>query len=224
MRTYPLLILSGLLFCSCSLDFSSTRVEGNGEPGSEERALTGFDEIDSTGSMDLKIVQSAEFRVVVRGDSNLLAYMEISVKGNRLDLAPRDGYSPDPMPSVEIHMPNCKLLERTGSGDTEMKGLKVARLELDLTGSGDLSAEGAVEDVALDMTGSGDVNLDQLVADRMEVDLTGSGTARVRVEDKLSGSITGSGKIYLSGDASEDVDTTGSGRVIRVEPGSGGDK
>ena len=223
MRTYPLLILSGLLFCSCSAHFSSTRVEGNGEQSSEERALTGFDEIDCTGSMELTVVQSAEFQVTIRGDSNLLAYMETAVKGNRLDLTPREGYSPDPMPSVEIHMPNCKLLERTGSGDTEMKGLNVARLELDLTGSGDLSAEGAVEDVALDLTGSGDVNLAQLLANRMEVDLTGSCTARVRVEGKLSGDITGSGEIFLIGNPSVAVDTTGSGRVVCVEPEDVGD-
>jgi hypothetical protein len=54
------------------------------------------------------------------------------------------------------------------------------------------------------------------------VDLIGSGTPRGRVEGKLSGSITGSGKVHLSGDAREAVDITGSGRVIRVETGSGG--
>ncbi|MAG62722.1 hypothetical protein CMO84_04290 [Candidatus Woesearchaeota archaeon] len=222
MRTRFLLLLPTLLLSACSVYFSSTRVEGNGQATSEQRDLRGFDEIDCTGSMDLTVVQSAEFQVVIRGESNLLEYIEASVRGNSLDLAPRDGYSPDPMPSVEIHMPVCKLLDRTGSGDTEMKGLNAKKLELDLTGSGDLSAEGAVEDVALDRTGSGDVNLEGLVADSMEVDLIGSGTTRVRVEGKLSGSITGSGKVHLSGDAREAVDITGSGRVIRVETGSGG--
>lgn len=223
MRTPFLLLLPTLLLSACSVYFSSTRVEGNGQAASEVRDLRGFDEIDCTGSMELTVVQSAEFQVTIRGDSNLLEYVEASVRGNRLDLAPREGYSPDPMPSVEIHMPICKLLDRTGSGDTEMKGLNAKKLELDLTGSGDLSAEGAVEDVALDLTGSGDVNLDQLVADRMEVDLTGSGTARVRVKDKLSGGITGSGEIFLIGNPSVAVDTTGSGRVVRVEAEDVGD-
>jgi hypothetical protein len=223
MRTRFLLLLPALLLSACSVYFSSTTVEGNGQATSEERDLRGFDEIDCTGSMDLTLVQSAEFRVVIRGDSNLLAYMEASVKGNRLDLAPRKGCSPHPMPSVEIHMPSCKLLDRTGSGNTEMKGLNAKQMKLDLTGSGNLSAEGTVEEVALEMTGSGDVNLAQLLANRMEVDLTGSCTARVRVEGKLSGDITGSGEIFLIGNPSVAVDTTGSGRVVRVETEDVGD-
>ena len=223
MRTRFLLLLPALLLSACSVYFGSTRVEGNGQAASEVRNLDGFDEIDCTGSMDLTVVQSTEFQVVVRGDSNLLEYIEASVRGNSLDLVPREGYSPDPMPSVEIHMPVCKVLDRTGSGGTEMKGLNAKKLELDLTGSGDLSAEGAVEDVALDLTGSGDVNMEELVADRVEVDLTGSGTARMNVEDKLSGSITGSGEIFLIGNPSVAVDTTGSGGVVRVEHKDVGD-
>ena len=184
MRTRFLLLLPALLLSACSVYFGSTRVEGNGQAASEVRNLDGFDEIDCTGSMDLTVVQSTEFQVVVRGDSNLLEYIEASVRGNSLDLVPREGYSPDPMPSVEIHMPVCKVLDRTGSGGTEMKGLNAKKLELDLTGSG---------------------------------------TARMNVEDKLSGSITGSGKIFLIGDPSVAVDTTGSGGVVRVEHKDVGD-
>ena len=224
MRTRLLLLLPTLLLSACTVNINSaTTVEGDGQATSEERDLRGFDEIACTGSMNLTVVKSAEFQVVIRGDSNLLAYMDASVEGNRLDLVPREGYSLHPMPSVEIHMPSCKLLERTGSGDTEMKGLNAKQLKLDLTGSGDLSAEGTVEEVALEMTGSGNVNLAQLLANRMEVDLTGSGTARVRVEGKLSGDITGSGEIFLIGNPSVAVDTTGSGRVVRVETEGEGD-
>ncbi len=218
MRASYLLLASSLFFSSCSIGFNSLRVDGNGDEVIESRELVDFYEVACSGSMDLTVVQGEEFKVTVYGDSNLMDYVETSVRGNRLILSTKDGYSPSPMPSIEVQMPLCTRVERVGSGATALFGLDGGRLSLSLTGSGDLTAEGEMSEVDLSMTGSGNVDLLALRAASMTVNKFGSGEASVSVVEQLHCDGAGSGDVVLAGDPKLSFDFAGSGSLVRISP------
>jgi hypothetical protein len=194
---------------------SSPTIGGSGHIVSETRNVSGFSSVVLTGSGRVVIDQGGTESVTVTGDDNLLNNVVTEVQGSTLMLGQKSGVSLSPSKDIVYKVTLKKLdsLDNSGSGAVEAKGLQSARMKIHITGSGEVSAEGAADDLDIHITGSGQFRGDGLKSKRTSVDISGSGGAAVASSETLDATITGSGSIEYAGNPQVHQNITGSGSV-----------
>lgn len=213
--------------------------EGSGRVATEARALSGYDRIEASGSMQVVVRQGASEGVAVQADDNLLPLIETVVEGERrLVIRSRRGASwrtRSPI-VVTVDVIDLKAFSASGSGDLKLEALKtrefalslsgsgdatLARLEagqvgVTIAGSGDVRGAGSAGALSISIAGSGDVKLADLAADAVRVAVSGSGDVDVTANHSLSVSIAGSGDVRWGGSATEvKSQVAGSGSVVK---------
>jgi hypothetical protein len=194
----------------------SIAVHGNGHPASEKRDLDGFVAIDSRGSFDTKVAQGETFSVTVNIDSNLLHVLQTRVDGSTLVIDSDEGVSDIlPGPHVTVTMPHLQSCTLAGSGRIDVISCRESTpVSMLLSGSGDLTFDGAAPSVSARLDGSGSADLAGS-ADRVDLFLTGSGSINATALAATNGSVnlSGSGEISATINGRADVSLSGSGNI-----------
>lgn len=213
-------------------------VVGDGKAGSDVRGVGEFNSLAVSGGLSLKVRQGSPASVVVRGDSNLLPWVETVVEGDRsLQLRLKRGASVRTTLDlvVEVIAPQVHAVSGAGSGDIQIDTMKVPRLALSIKGSGDLRAKaldtddltvgiagsgdlqlaGRAPRLTIEVSGSGNIDAGDLRGEDVTVGIAGSGNATVHATRKLVASIAGSGDVRYSGEPSIQRSIAGSGSVRR---------
>ena len=190
-------------------------VRGSGHVMSEPRNVSGFSKISLEGSGHVIIEQGVAEALTVTSDDNLLHYIETEVRGDTLVLGERSGVSLGPSEDIvfKVTARNLDGLEISGSGAAEAKGIHSPKMKIDISGSGEISAEGAADDLDISVSGSGRYRGDSLKSKRTTVDISGSGSALVASSETLNATVSGSGKIEYVGNPQVRQDISGSGSI-----------
>lgn len=201
---------------------AAAAVVGDGQYTSETRSVGDFQAITLSGGIALRLKQAESTRVTVRGDANVLPWVELNVDAGK---ALRVGWKRGATVStrspvvVEVMAPTIRSVASAGSGDVDIDALKVARFALSVTGSGDVRARGLQHDelgisvsgsgdvklagqsgrVRISSSGSGDVDTAALAANEVTINIAGSGDASVQASRALTVSIAGSGHVVYGG-------------------------
>lgn len=193
-------------------------VRGNGQVVGEQRQVSPFGRVETSGSFDVNIAKSGMTMVVLRGESNLLSLVVTESDGETLHLYLRDGASMSTTAPITISVstPSLEGLETSGSGDVTARGFSSNVLSAESSGSGALSLEVRAVELDLECSGSGDTSIEGLVARRVELDLSGSGDVTLQgaaqtLEVESSGSGDVEAQSFIARDA--DLDLSGSGSV-----------
>lgn len=185
--------------------------------------------------MDVEYIQADYYEVQVEAESNIIPYIETSVRNSKLRIQTYDNrnlrnhyrilvrvYSPE---IEEFNLSGsgsfyCENLVNesfelniTGSGDVVL-GIDTYDLDLSISGSGDAELWGIADDAKLTISGSGKIDAFDLKIIDCKAKVSGSGNMYLWVVDKLDIKITGSGDIYYTGSPSIDASITGSGSII----------
>lgn len=212
-------ILLGLFvvihFSACKKD----RLTANGNIISETRNLGQFTGISSSGATPVEVKYGTEFRVVVKGSSNIVPHYTTRVVNNVLHIGfERIGISRDDV-EVILTMPILNRIELSGSTEVEVEGSfpAIASLNVSISGSGKVEVDHAiqVDQVKVDISGSGTVDFEEVLAKTADADISGSGSLRLQVQDRIKAKISGSGKIYYRGNPIVQQDISGSGKLIK---------
>ncbi|WP_113662963.1 head GIN domain-containing protein [Pedobacter nanyangensis] len=212
-------ILLGLFvvihFSACKKD----RLTANGNIISETRNLGQFTGISSSGATPVEVKYGTEFRVVVKGSSNIVPHYTTRVVNNVLHIGfERIGISRDDV-EVILTMPILNRIELSGSTEVEVEGSfpAIASLNVSISGSGKVEVDHAiqVDQVKVDISGSGTVDFEEVLAKTADADISGSGSLRLQVQDRIKAKISGSGKIYYRGNPVVQQDISGSGKLIK---------
>ncbi len=190
-------------------------VSGSGHVISETRNVSGFSGVSLEGSGRMVIEQGGTESLTVTGDDNLLSHIETEVRGSTLVLGEKSGVRLSPSQDIVFKLTVRKLdsLDVSGSGVAQAKGLQSAKMKIDISGSGEVSAEGSGDDLDVAISGSGRFRGDSLKSKRTRVDISGSGSAVVASSDTLNAFVSGSGSIEYVGDPQVHQDISGSGSV-----------
>ncbi|MEW6410850.1 MAG: head GIN domain-containing protein [Candidatus Zixiibacteriota bacterium] len=205
-RTFFLLSLIILLATSVSADniWSILRgrdcIDGSGEIVTQTRDLGEFTRIESSGSFDIYVYVGSKQEVTITFDDNLIDLVETRVHGKTLDIFCEETFRTRRDCRIEIHIPELRAVKISGSGDVEVYDLKGDAFEYEVSGSGDMRAEGAVGEVEIKVSGSGDVDLRDLMAQDAYIKVSGSGDVKVYASESLTGRVSGSGDIQYYGD------------------------
>lgn len=99
---------------------------------------------------------------------------------------------------IVVTAPSVRRFVMNGSSDLYIRGFDQPELSLDMTGSGDVMAEGRATSLVLVATGSGDADLESLSVSDARVSLSGSGDARIAPTQAADLTTSGSGDIDLA--------------------------
>lgn len=115
---------------------------------------------------------------------------------------------------VAIVVPSVAEVTIKGSADVALFDLDQRALELKISGSGDIDADGRVDELVIEVSGSGDIDATGLDAQRVDISVAGSGDVDVQAKVAVRARLTGSGDMKIRGNPPErDVKVWGSGDV-----------
>lgn len=115
---------------------------------------------------------------------------------------------------VGVGLPEAPAIKIKGSGNVTLLDIQQSGLELEVQGSGDITASGSASSLTVDVTGSGDVDACDLVADRANLTVAGSGDIEAFVRSDVRARVAGSGNIVVRGNPPRrDPTVAGSGKI-----------
>ena len=171
------------------------KIKGSGNIISENRELTNFSSINLIGGIDVNIKFSDKYNCTVVSDENLIPYIKTEVVNNNLQISINKNYSSIEGIEVNVNAPEYDEVSISGSGDINIIDFKNDNLSLNISGSGDITANGEVQILIAKISGSGDIISAELISKSATITINGSGDAKIWASDSISAQINGSGDI-----------------------------
>ena len=175
------------------------RIKGSGDLQSETRDVSEFERIKLSGSFDVSVKVGQPQSLKVTFDDNLLDNVVTKVRGRTLRIYSEDSYSSHYDCRVEITVPKLEDVSLSGSGDIEIRDLDGGDFSVSVSGSGNIRADGKVDELEISVSGSGDIDARDLEAVDAYVTVSGSGDVDVFATGELSARVSGSGDIAYYG-------------------------
>lgn len=229
-----------LLLSACDF-IGGERIEGSGNVTTQDRSVTGFSSVHSHGFFNVYLSSGTAQSVRIEAEDNLQSYIETNLNGSELEITTKDGYRLKTNKEVKIFItsPDFKKVQLSGSGDivSQNQIAGADKIELSLSGSGNIKVQVNAPEVESDMSGSGDINLSgearrfrgsvsgsgniqamDLKTEETSIRISGSGNADVFASAKLEVKVTGSGDVRYKGGVQQVTSSiTGSGSVKKID-------
>lgn len=179
--------------------------------GDTEEALR---RVKTTFKGDKLVVESEGVGLQINSAHGSIAIGSVSggsiyVNGQRIDIGGGGGRA-----VVGVALPELPALKIKGSGDVSLMDLRQTGLEIEIEGSGDVTADGQVEQLDVSIAGSGDVDARELIAQRGHLSIAGSGDISAHVTQEVAARVAGSGDIVVRGNpGTRSKQVLGSGSV-----------
>lgn len=204
--------------------------------------VSDFSGVSLKTSADVYITPGNTFKVTVEGDEETLEDTDIYVRGGMLIIDNKDNNfswfgNRNRDLEVMITMPKLEEVSVSGSGNLVTKGkFSSERLELNVSGSGDLEIEadarqteasisgsgkiyikGSTDRLDMSISGSGRIRGEDFKAKTCYAKISGSGSCEIYVEEEIDAKISGSGSIYYDGNPQRvNSHSSGSGKVRKM--------
>lgn len=203
-----------LAFTSCTKE----RISGQGPVVTESRNVSGYTAVSVSGSTNVYISQGANFKVDIKGYSNLLPYFETKLVNNTLHLGFKQNVNvKNDNTEVFITMPALSGLRLAGSGNISTTGVfnGITDFDASVAGSGNIHfSSGTCLRFYSSIAGSGNINALDMIAETAETRTSGSGNTEITATSQLKVRIDGSGNVYYRGTPVISTTITGSGAVL----------
>ena len=209
-------LLAWLMGCN---SLGTPAVRGSGVVKSEPREVSGFTEVQLSGSGEVRVEVGPAESVTVEAEDNLLPLLETRVMDGRLTLGTKRNVSISPTRPIryQVTMKSLTAIGVSGSGKFHVTGVDSDHLTADISGSGSATLAGRARDVRLGVSGSGDYDAAGLACRTVDVNISGSGSATVNASERVTAHISGSGSVHYLGDPSTvQQHVSGSGSINRV--------
>lgn len=189
----------------------------------ETREVATFTKIAFRTPGKLYVKQGSPQKVEIEGSSEMLEKIKTKVEGGKLSIGPEEkwtnwSWGSDDNVTVYVTVANIETMSVSGSGNliAQTKITSSGNMNLNVSGSGSLTAEIEAADLDSDVSGSGEISIKGKFKS-VSADVSGSGKVSVNgtIAGKADFEISGSGKVEASGSAeSFSADISGSGKVL----------
>jgi hypothetical protein len=216
-------------------DASGERIIGSGNAITENRPVSGFDQVRMTIPGNLEIQQGASASLTATVEDNLLPYLVTDVRGNVLLIAWKPNTSIRTLRPVQIKLTvkDLQALESSSSGkvtvgplatgdfrlvlsssgNVEMNGIQADKITARLSSSGNATLNGSADQLDAQLSSSGSFRGDDLQVQHALVRISSSGNATLWVVGDLDANISSSGNVNYYGSPTVNQNTTSSGKV-----------
>lgn len=213
MKSIALVLAASAIATGCSV-VDMHRVHGSGVSATRAVQTSAFKRIETNGAFDLEVQQASKSDLKVIGDDNIVKLVKFENRGDTLVVWVDENYSADSKLRIVASMPMVEGIQINGSGSATIKDVKGDKLELEINGSGDISAVGNVKEFSAKINGSGDIDGSGVESDAASAAISGSGTIKVYANKSLSAAVSGSGDILYKGKPQVSKSIDGSGEVV----------
>lgn len=193
----------------CSLSWSASvfandadELGANQSKSNEQRNISNsVSNVVINGPLEYILKPASQAELMVGGDSKLVNRVLTKVEGNTLYISTRGIFITTgkryPV-RIELSLPQFDKVQLQGSADGSLRGFKQNKLELNLQGSGNVSLDGAINQLQLRQSGSGDITMNLAPMEQLDLALRGSGDIAARGQVRsLQISNQGSGNLNL---------------------------
>jgi hypothetical protein len=162
---------------------------------SRTQAWTGGDHLEVDVPANVRFTQAdGPATLSLRGPKAALDHLVVEDGRIRFD---RDVADADQV-TVELTAPKVVQFDVAGSGELDIRNYRQDSLTLNVSGSGDVTAQGAAKSVRTTISGSGDADLSELSVEGADVRISGSGSTTVGPRAWAKLDISGSGDVTLT--------------------------
>jgi len=229
-------VISVLAVFAASCKWTIGMVRGSGDIETEERDVSGFDEVYLSGIGNLIITQGEEESLVIEADDNIIPLIRADVSGDRLTIGFKRGYSFIPAAKIKFHLTVIDLdkISISGAGDVDCDNFSTDQLELEISGvgdinfninaeriettssgAGDITLTGEVDSQDIDISGVGKYDAEELESRECSISLSGAGSVTVNASEELDINISGVGNVYYVGSPYVEQDISGLGSRVK---------
>ncbi|HEY6977077.1 MAG TPA: head GIN domain-containing protein [Chitinophagaceae bacterium] len=217
-------------------------IKGNGISKTEKREVGSFSGLSSSGLMDVTIAYGNSTGITLKGDENILPYVETFVKDGRLKIKVKDFTIIRPKLSITVHvsMTTINSVSQSGSGSITGEGNfsndgetgfsmsgsgkiklgfeKFGNAAISMSGSGSVELKGNISNnLSVHQSGSGHVDCEDAPSTNVSVQISGSGNTRINATKEITAHISGSGSVYYTGNATiAEQHISGSGGLRKI--------
>ncbi len=213
-------------------------IKGEGELSIETRNLSAYSKLEVDLDANVILTDSLVQSCMISAQENLMPAIETRIKGERLIIYSENNIHNDKPITVYLSVNRLQHIILNGSGIvTGTNILKSEKLDIDVSGSGDLNLsllcnqlkatisgsgtqelKGSSNESDFEISGSGVIDAFQFATGDCNVDIAGSGKALVFPSGVLNAEISGSGKIQYKGNPSDIKHSiSGSGNIEKSE-------
>jgi hypothetical protein len=208
----------------------------------ETRQVSGFSTIGSSGPFDVHVMINGTESLKIKAEPDVIKEIETKVEDGRLEIKFKHhgNWNHENNGRIYIYVTAKSLtgLANAGSGSIKVEGiLSGTKVNIALSGSGNISASVKADDFHAAISGSGSIDLNGTASESKvsisgsgningkgfkttsaNVSIAGSGSAHFGADKSISASIVGSGNVIYYGNATiADFRTIGSGRLSRED-------
>lgn len=175
------------------------------------------DRLDLDLAADVRYVQAdGPATVTITGPARLIDH--VVVVGDTIKYQDRGHSTHRTKLDIVVRAPNISTFDISGSNNLTIEGYRQPKLNLNVSGSADITAAGETDQVSLDLSGSGDADLGGLKTKGAEVDISGSADATIAPTEWADLDISGRGDIrLLTRPGKLETDVSGSGEIHQSE-------
>jgi len=233
MKTFSKIIFL-LIFSACISGCSVFCTEGTGSIETETRNLEDFKNIVLDLSADVTVVKGQPAKAEIQTYRNLLEKIETKTSRGKLKITSDGCVSATEKIKIKITLPELEGLQINGSGNIMVPDtFMVDKINMEINGSGDISASlvaakaeseihgsgniiltGSADINNIDIMGSGNFKAQNLPCNESTIDIKGSGDVYVYTIKNLEIDLAGSGTVHYKGKPRVQSDVKGSGKVI----------
>lgn len=224
-KIFVFALISSWLFVSCRFG-GDNRVQGNGNIETEDRAVSSFTKLEVRGDIKVNVSQGDTEKVQIEADENLIDYIEIKQEGELLIIKTRDDFNLNATGDMRVSVTSpqfksihvsgaCDIIGQTkivssekldlrvsGAGDIKME-VDAPSLEVDISGAGTVNLKGQTKDFDLGLSGAANAHCFDLLSENTKVGISGAGDAEVYASVKLDARVSGAGVVSYKGDATD---------------------
>ncbi len=202
--------------------------------------LSGYNEIQIDGNLNVEIQQGDTYSFYITGDRDFTKNFNAQTNGKKLEIASdfkwKNIAGGSKKGTVYITTPMLNYLEINGLNNTVVKDLKtdalkieingassnkfdidVNKLTIELNGASKATLKGRASKATIELNGASKINTLALEIDEGIFDISGASTANVWVKETLKANLSGASKIMYNGNPKIQSQTTGGSSITRVE-------
>lgn len=191
----------------------------------EDRPVSGFHAVESSGSFDVFITQGSTESVKVEAPDDVIKSVLTEVKDGTLRIYTKEKFNwknifNNKKVLVYVTVKNIDAISLSGSGSVAFKDglnangnarihvsgsgsiqgkLTAKALDASVSGSGSLKLAGSAQDQNVSVSGSGGYSAREFNSANVNVSVSGSGSASVFASETLNAHVSGSGGVHYGG-------------------------
>ncbi len=178
-------------------------IRGSGEILTEYRDVKAFKGISIAIVADIDIDYCDSQEVAIETDDNILGYILSYVQDDILYINSKNNLSPSKKTKISIKTNKLTSFNISGNAKANISKVKEEKLNLTISGNGNVKGDGKIEELSITISGMGNVNFKEVKTKHSRLKVSGSGKADLYVEESLDANISGTGKANIWGNPSK---------------------